>query len=652
MKRLPNTQSDKIQDPLVSWIVDQCGQWQNFRDTNYKTRWEEYYRLWRGIFKDKDRQFKSERSKIISPALQQAVEVTVSELEEALFSKKKWLDIDRTTYDNPEIEQAMDSYLDKLLKEYDLNKIPTSVAEIILNGAIYGTGIGKVVIEMRKTRVPVQDESGNLTSVEKQYPCVKLVPIDPREFLIDPLARTIDEAIGCAHVMYQNIKKVEAKQKTGLYAQVDIGAFTDDMELDAYGETNVTNKADYVKITEYHGKVPKEFLDPIGSAVEEELQLPVGEQEDEAGMVEAIVTIANDAVLLRAVENPFFMQDRSIIAYQHDRVPNRFWGRGVAEKGYNPQKALDAELRARIDAMAFSVRPMIGINASLVPRELNNKFQVYAGRTIFTNGAPSEAIQPISFNPPPPTSFNQSGDLERMVEMGTGAFQAAAPSNINPRNQTAGGMGMIVSASIKRNKRTLLNIEANLLDEFVKKSAYRYMQADPQTYPVVDLRFVVNSSLGIMAREVETQQIVQLLNTTEPNSTAYWMLVKSLYQLSTISNRDEMLPIINMKLQESLQPQPDPAQMAAMEQAKTQRFVAENDAVFKKTKGILNLVEAEKKEAETGSVRQQGFLDEMGALNELAMSQQDKEQQAQQAVSALAQPQGATLNDTRRTENI
>jgi hypothetical protein len=402
--------------------------------------------------------------------------------------------------------------------------------------------------------------------------------------------------------------------------------------------------------------VPKEHLEPIGAMVEAELGLTPETQEEEAGMVEAIITIANDSVLLRAVENPFFMQDRSIIAYQHDRVPNRFWGRGVAEKGYSPQKALDAELRARIDAMAFAVSPMIGINASLVPRDLNTKFKVYPGRAIFTNGNVGEAIQPINFNPPPPSSFNQSGDLERMVEMGTGAFQAAAPSNINPRNQTAGGMGMIVSSSIKRNKRTLLNIEVNLLDEWVKKSAWRYMQADPEKYPLVDLHFVINSSLGIMAREIETQQIVQLLNTTEPNSTSYWMLIKSLYQLSTISNREEMLPIIDRKLQESLQPQPDPRAEAAQKQAETQDFIAKNDAAFKTTKGILNLVEAEKKEAETNGVRQKGFMDELQLMTGMMMTDSDKQQaqQAQQAQAAQmpqAQPQGV-MNDTGTTGNV
>ena len=644
MNRLPNSEDSKSQDPLVAWVTEHTEAWEDFRDNNYKVKWDEYYRLWRGIWKETDKMRGSERSRIIAPALQQAIEVTVSELEEALFSKKKWLDIDRSTIKDEGERQGMDQFLSVLLKEYDLNKVPDNIAEVVLNGAIYGTGIAKVVVESRKSRMPVKNEDGSLSSKEKLSPCVKLVPIDPREFVIDPLARSIDEAMGCAHIMYSNKHKIEAKQKSGIYADIDLGSFSDDTDFSATGESAPSKKDDWVKITEYHGKVPKEHLNPIGSMIEDELSLTSEEQEDEAGMVEAIVTIANDSVLLRAVENPFSMHDRSIIAYQHDRVPNRFWGRGVAEKGYSPQKALDAELRARIDAMAFAVAPMIGVNASLVPRDLNTKFKVYPGRTIFTNGAINESIAPINFNPPPPSSFNQSGDLERMVEMGTGAFQAGASrNNQNPAQQTAGGMGMAVSAAIKRNKRTLLNLEVNLLDEWVKKSSWRYMQADPEKYPLVDLHFVVNSSLGIMAREVETQQIVQLLNTTQPNSTGYWMLIKSLYQLSTISNREEMMPIIDKELEKSLEPQPDPQAAAAQKQAETQDFIAKNDAAFKKTKGVLNLAQAEKAESETQGVRQKGFMDELQLIEGMMVTpteQKEQQQQAQQAQQAQAQPQG------------
>jgi hypothetical protein len=62
------------------------------------------------------------------------------------------------------------------------------------------------------------------------------------------------------------------------------------------------------------------------------------------------------------------MQDRPVVAFPWDVVPGRFWGRGICEKGYNAQKALDTELRARIDALAFTVHPMMAVDASRLPR--------------------------------------------------------------------------------------------------------------------------------------------------------------------------------------------------------------------------------------------------------------------------------------------
>ena len=184
------------------------------------------------------------------------------------------------------------------------------------------------------------------------------------------------------------------------------------------------------------------------------------------------------------------------------------------------------------------------------------------------------------------------------------------------------------------------------------------MQADPDKYPLVDLHFVVNSSLGIMAREVETQQIVQLLNTTQPDSVGYWMLIKSLYQLSTISNREEMIPMIDQKLQEAMQPKPDgqaQAAQLAQQQAETQDFIAKNDAVFKKTKGVLNLAQAEKAESDTKNVRNKGFMDELQLINEMMLSDKDKQQQAQammqQQAEMQAQPQGV-MNGQDPTRDI
>jgi len=622
---------DKATDPLAGWIVSKVRDWEDYRNTNFRAKWNEYYRLWRGLWKAEDKTRESERSQLIAPALQQAIEVTVAELEEAVFSSKRWVDIDKSSIESEEEQQVMGFFIDQLLKEYELAKVPGAMSEIFLNGAIYGTGIGKVVVKARETRVPVQDEEGNLTSEKTIVPEVSLIAIDPMEFAIDPLAKNINDAEGCAHILYTHKDAVKRKQDDGIYANVELGGGKDDSDYWARGEATPLNKHDWVKITEYHGRVPSELLEPIGAAVEEELNILSEEPPKKSDTVEAIVTIANDGILLRAVENPFFMQDRSIIAYQHDRVPNRFWGRGIAEKGYSPQKALDTELRGRIDAMSYAIHPMIAINAALVPRDLNTTFKVYPGRSIFTNGPAAEAIQPINFQPPTSLSFNQSGDLERMVEMGTGAFQAAAPTGQNPRNTTATGMSMITTAAIKRNKRTLQNIEINLLDEWVKKSAYRYMQLDSEKYPVMNLRFVINSTLGIMARELEVQQLVQLLNTSPPNSPSYWMLIKSLYELSSISNREEMMPIIDQQLQQSLQPQEPPVDPVQMElvkieaqKAETNEFKAGSDAVYKKTAGILNLAKAEQIEDDNVV---QGFR----GIKQLEVDTEKLERERQQA---------------------
>jgi len=72
---------------LASWLMYRLDGWRNHREQNYSSKWDEYYRLWRGIWSEQDRTRTAERSRIISPALQQAVESSVAELEEATFGR-------------------------------------------------------------------------------------------------------------------------------------------------------------------------------------------------------------------------------------------------------------------------------------------------------------------------------------------------------------------------------------------------------------------------------------------------------------------------------------------------------------------------------------------------------------------------------------
>ena len=74
---------------LENWVMAKCDSWRDHYESNYAERFEEFYRLWRGIWAAEDMERKSERSRIISPALQQAVESSVAEIEEATFGRGK-----------------------------------------------------------------------------------------------------------------------------------------------------------------------------------------------------------------------------------------------------------------------------------------------------------------------------------------------------------------------------------------------------------------------------------------------------------------------------------------------------------------------------------------------------------------------------------
>ena len=161
--------------------------WRTHREINYTPKWDEYYRIWRGIWSASDKTRTAERSRIIAPATQQAVESSVAEMEEATFGRGKWFDIqdDMLDQDNTEAE-----YIRNLLQE-DLEKtgVKDSIAEVFLNGAIYGTGIGKIVVNQTVERAPSeQPVDGSLTGTRSitEYASIDIhvEPISPKNFLL------------------------------------------------------------------------------------------------------------------------------------------------------------------------------------------------------------------------------------------------------------------------------------------------------------------------------------------------------------------------------------------------------------------------------------------------------------------------------------
>ena len=495
----------------------------------------------------------SERSKLIAPATAQAVESNVAEVEEATFGRGKLFDIKDDFNDQDPRDIA---YLrTKLHEDFSLARIRSSVAEVLVNAAVFGTGVGEVVVEEMKeykpaTR-PLMDGDMQEVGVNEVYrPIVKLNPVQPRNFLIDPNATCIDNALGCAIDEFVSKHIVDELQESGVYRDdVYVGTAPADEEIepDPYIDSVAQDR---VRLTKYYGKVPRDLL--LAEGVSED------EIAEKGSYVEAVVVIANEGTLLKAIPSPYMCQDRPVVAFQWDIVPSMFWGRGVCEKAYMSQKALDAELRARIDALALTTHPMMAVDATRIPR--GHKLEVRPGRMLLTNGSPSEALLPFKFGQLDQITFAQGAQLQQMVSQATGAAEANAGMVQN--DVTAAGMSMTQGAIVKRQKRTLVNFQENFLIPFVRKAAHRYMQFDPENYPVRDYKFVPFSSLGAMAREYEVSQLSQILQVVPPESPAHGAIIKGIIDHLNVTNRDELIAAIEA----GNQPNPEAQQMAMAQQ--------------------------------------------------------------------------------------
>ena len=546
-----------IEESLEEWVMTKCENWRDHYESNYEEKFEEYYRLWRGQWDPADSERASERSRIISPALQQAVESNVAELEEATFGRGKWFDI--TDDVNDQDKQDIAYLRKKLSEDFEACKIRKAVAECLINSAVFGTGIGEITLEEIKEMAPATQPimDGQLTAVGVSITdrvVVKLKPVLPQNFLIDPVATSVDDAMGVAIDEFVSKHSVEILQEQGVYNDAFIESAAPDADLEPDQDLTLYND-DKVRLTKYYGLVPRELLENEGVDVEEESKY-----------VEAIVVIANGGTLLKAEANPYMMNDRPVVAFPWDVVPGRFWGRGVCEKGYNSQKALDTELRARIDALSLTIHPMMAVDATRLPR--GAKPEVRPGKMILTNGDPREVLQPFNFGQVGQITFAQAQALQQMVQQATGAVDSAGiAGNVNGE-ATAAGISMSLGAIIKRHKRTLINFQQSFLLPFVSKAAHRYMQFDPENYPVADYKFNATSTLGIIAREYEVGQLVQLLQTMKQDSPSYPILIQSIIDNMNLSNREELIA----SMQQASQPDPQAQQMAQMAQQAQLQF--------------------------------------------------------------------------------
>jgi hypothetical protein len=268
------------------------------------------------------------------------------------------------------------------------------------------------------------------------------------------------------------------------------------------------------------------------------------------------------------------MEDRPVVAFQDETVPGRFWGRGTAEKAYNMQLAIDGQLRLHFDSLALTAVPMMAMDATRMPR--GQKFKVYPGASILTNGAPSEILQPLQFGMTQNDNLATAREMERMLLMATGTTDSAGAPTATSRDAAGGGMDMAAASVIKKYKRTLTNFNEDFLVPALRKTLFRKMQFDPERYPAMDVNFIPLSGMGLIAREYEQTALLRMLSTLGPDSPIVPILMTKIVKTSSLSDKEE----VAAQLAEMMKPNPEQQQMQQMMQMEAARKVkAEADLI-------------------------------------------------------------------------
>jgi len=235
------TESDK---ELVSFVVDHCDRWRDYRDSNYLDAWTEYaaYLPWSNG-QNKTLHGNLKRVALITPGTQQAVETRHAEIMEAIFGQGEFFDIKDDIQDLDGNPLDVGKLREQLMEDFAKDKVRKSIDQAVLMGEIYGIGIGEIIVKTEKEFDPAtQPIMGMPTQaaigvMEKDRISVRINPINPKNFLFDPNGTSVEDCMGVAVEKFVSIHKIVQGIEAGVYRKVDINTDPDDADLEPTQES-------------------------------------------------------------------------------------------------------------------------------------------------------------------------------------------------------------------------------------------------------------------------------------------------------------------------------------------------------------------------------------------------------------------------------
>lgn len=342
-----------------------------------------WYNTYRGIYTGRFSQF---RNNIHIPLLFSVVQSDVARKAQTCFGQLPYIEFDSDIPEAAALAEKVSSLVNIQLRDDDIFR---KAVDFFLQGDLYGTAVAKVFWRQEVRRSPrllPQMGPDGPVMVEQMFDVIhydgpSMKNVDLINFMIEPGARTIDEAGWVAEEYYLEYDQCLTLAEQGLFDMDAMPILAErgmsknvDNEYQSrrtvYNTYSDFQKRQYdkfskpVKITEMWGRVPRE-LAPDGA-------------------VDRVISVGNDNVILRDRPNPFYHGRKPYIGYSPMPDPHFFHGPGKIEVAERLQYAANRFANQKMDALDLAIDPVWLFNrqANIDSQNLISR----AGRTVGVDG--------------------------------------------------------------------------------------------------------------------------------------------------------------------------------------------------------------------------------------------------------------------------
>lgn len=219
-----------------------------------------------------------------------------------------------------------------------------------------------------------------------------------------------------------------------------------------------------------------------------------------------------DGEVLKASLNPFYPVPRKpFLRYVWDVKPSSFWGMGLPESIFDPQRLINGTLRLYNRGKAFSCVPMFTLYADRAV-EGQDLVTLYPGKPwVAKTGAEGPVIDAVLIPDNTSGLMEMLNTYKSIADEVTGVNMQTSGLDAPPNANTATGQSIVQSNSNRITKARLTRLDDVIEDHlgFVHRWFQEFDQREELKVPVSVRATGVRSS---MVREFRSARLMQLLN--------------------------------------------------------------------------------------------------------------------------------------------